>query len=109
MKPAAIWTTLRLPTLVKANSPAFSLHKRKRKEISYPYIHLEKIINSEHESSQRCLHRDRGTSTSAKQPRYQNGDALIHKTSHNQPQNQYLLHNIASLGLVKLPASQHHG
>jgi hypothetical protein len=25
MNPAAIWTTLRLPTLVKANNPAFSI------------------------------------------------------------------------------------
>jgi len=31
MKPAAICTTLRLPTLVKANNPAFSLQERARK------------------------------------------------------------------------------
>jgi hypothetical protein len=38
MKPAAIWTTLRLPTRVKANSPAFSLHKREKNQLSYQNI-----------------------------------------------------------------------
>lgn len=46
MKPAEIWTTLRLPTRVRPNKPTFSLHKLHDYEhLNYHLITYEKLYS----------------------------------------------------------------
>jgi len=60
MNPADIWTTLRLPTLVKAKSPAFSLEKAKNSsynDLGIIYIPTVKMIPPAHVSWNKNLTR----------------------------------------------------
>lgn len=72
MNPADICTTLRLPTRVNANRPAFSLHEWR--EVIW-LIHLWSKLCIKR--SVWLLHRHGGSITSPEQPRQQDSDSLV--------------------------------